>query len=362
MLLTFIIIFVLGYIGYRIFHLLHFPGATVTGALVILAIISSQGVQWAEIPVYLTTFFQVIIGIMIGSKFSKEKLSMIQSLLIPGLLTSAWMIGFSLGIGLLLAKYTGIELGSALYGSVPGGLSEMGLIALACNLNVPTVTLLQFVRVISVNLGVPLIASKCNQMGAGKNGAECQKPNGVNAIEGNVVEKIDKSNGKTDLFNINILATLLIGAAGGFTAKYFGVPVGGMLGAMLMVAILRVIGLPLKELPRWMVITAQISLGGYLGTTFTPEMVHTLQSLLFPILLFSMIIVLNGILIGFVIHQILGWDLVTSLLATAAGGVTIMTITALEMNADSIKVSIFHALRLVIILLVMPTMISYIIR
>ena len=348
MLLTFALIFLFGYIGYRVFSFLHIPGGAVTGALITLAIITSQGVEWAEIPSYVSTFFQVIVGIVIGSKFSKDKLSTIKSLIAPGLISSVWMILFSLAVGLLLSKFTGIELGSALYGSVPGGLSEMGLIALAFNLSVPIVTVFQFVRMLSVNLSLPIIAAKCNHTVTVE--PNCQS---VAAIAEN-----KNGNNGVSIFNISI--TLLLGVIGGFTARYLGLPVGGMLGAMFTIGIMRVVGAPLKDLPGWMIICAQIILGGYLGTTFTPEMVATLQTLLLPILVFSMVIVLNGIFIGFVIHRMLGWDLVTSLLATAAGGVTIMTITALELNADPVKVSIFHALRLAIILLTMPTIIAYI--
>ena len=350
MLLTFALIFLLGYLGYRIFSFLHIPGGAVTGSLVILAIITSQGVEWVELPSYVTTFFQVIVGVVIGSKFSREKLSTMKSLLVPGLLSSAWMICISIAVGLLLAKVTGIELGSALYGSVPGGLFEMGLIALSFNLSVPIVTLLQFVRIISINISVPLIVSKCNHVE--KTEAQCQAMADI--------EKNENSNDKANIFNI--LSALLFGGIGGFTAKYFGLPVGGMLGAMVIVGILRTIGVPLKELPQWLILCTQIVLGGYLGTTFTPEMVATLQTLLFPILFFSIFVVINGLFIGFLFHRILKWDLATSLLATAAGGVTLMTLTAMEVNADPIKVSLLHSLRLVIILLTMPTLIACIIN
>ncbi len=113
---------------------------------------------------------------------------------------------------------------------------------------------------------------------------------------------------------------------------------------MITVGALRTAGLPLKELPRWLVLTTQIILGGYLGTTFTPEMVVTLKALLLPIIFFSIFVVGNGIIIGLLFHHFLKWDLATSLLATAAGGVTLMTLTAMEIGADPVRVSIMHAL------------------
>ena len=353
MLLAFILIFILGFIGYRFFNFLHIPGGAVTGSLVTLAIVTSLGVEWVEFPSFITTFFQVIIGVIIGCRFQKEQLSTMKSLLLPGALASVWMIVISLVVGYLITIFTGVELGTALYGSVPGGLFEMGLIALSFNLNVPAVTLFQFTRILSISVSLPFIVTKCNNKNLEREraGVECQFAVDMNNTE--------QRNHKTDF--PNMFLALFLGGLGGYTANYLGLPVGGMLGAMLVTGSLKSIGLPLKELPRWLIIGTQIIIGGYLGTTFTPEMVATLKSLLIPVVFFSLFVVLNGMFIGFLFHRILKWDLATALLANAAGGVTLMTLTAIEVHADPVRVSILHIIRLTVILMTMPTLIAYII-
>lgn len=346
--LNFALIFFLGFLGYRLFDFLHIPGGAITGSLLMVAVVSSQGVEWAEIPSYANTLFQVMLGIVIGCKFSREKVSQLKSLVIPGLLSSVWMICISLAVGVLLAKATGLDLGTALFSSVPGGLSEMGLIALSYNLSVPVVTLFQFVRVITVFISVPVIVSKY-----GNGAREEAAGQTITAASENEDEK-----GK----GLGAFATLVIGGFGGFTAKYFGIPVGGLLGAMIIVGILRTMGVSLKELPKWAVVFAQVGLGGYLGTTFTPEIVITLYSLLLPILIFSVVVVLNGVILGLLVHRFYGWDLSTSLLACAAAGVTQMSAIALDMDADAVTVSLIQALRISIILVLMPSLILFIVR
>jgi hypothetical protein len=359
MLLSLILIFVLGYLGYRIFSLLHIPGGAVTGSLVTLAVITSQGYEWVELSSYLLTFMQVIIGVVIGCRIKKEQIPVLKSIFVPGLISSAWMIFISLAVGFLLAKMTGIDLGTALYASVPAGLLEMGLIALSLNLSVPIVTLLQFVRVISINLSLPVIVSNCDNWD--KNGkTNCQFKTDMGRIPNKKIKQ-SKETTKERAYIWEILLVLFFGSIGGFTAKYLGIPVGGMLGSMIVVGALRIAGMPLKELPPWLILITQIIVGGYLGTTFVPEMLSTLKSLLLPVLFFSIFVVLNGILIGFMFHRLLKWDLATALLATAAGGVTLMTLTAIEINADPVRVSIVQTLRIVIILLIMPTLILRII-
>ena len=182
MLLSFISLFVLGYIGYRIFNFLRIPGGAIVGPLVIIAIVTSQGFQWVELPSYLITFLKVIIGVTVGCRFNKEQIPTIKSYLIPSLISSVWMIFISLAIGFFMFKMTGIDLGTALYGSVPSGIIEMGLLALTLNLNVPVVTVLQFVRYLSINLTVPIIVSRC-QNDNNVSDDNCQKKSDVSDIK-----------------------------------------------------------------------------------------------------------------------------------------------------------------------------------
>ncbi|MBA1335127.1 MAG: hypothetical protein HPY66_0749 [Firmicutes bacterium] len=345
--MTFALVFFLGYLGYRVFRHLHIPGGAITGSLVMVAAFSSQGVIWADLPSFISTALQVVVGIMIGCKFSKKKVPQLKLLIIPGLMVSAWMLCTGLLVGILLARITGLDLGTALYGAVPGGMAEMGLVALAYNLNVPVVSLYQFVRVIAVHLIVPPIALK---YGHTKREEAVSKE----------IPVMDATEGKKEK-DFGILVTLIIGGCGGFIAKHFGVPVGGMLGAMVVVGALRSIGVPLKELPTWVSVFAQVGLGGYLGTTFTPEIVATFQRMLLPTLVFSAAIVISGIILGFLVHRIFGWELSTALMACAAAGVTQMSAIALDMDADAVTVGLIQVIRLATIVLLMPSLIGHMI-
>ncbi len=340
--LTFVLVFSLGLLGYLVFDFFHVPGSALTGSLAIVALFSSQGAAWTGIPPQLSTFFQVVIGITIGCKFSREKSFQLRSLVIPGLFVSAWMLGTGLVCGLLLSRITGLDLGTSLYASVPGGMAEMGLIALSRGLSVPVITLFQFVRVVVVQIAVPVIALTC--VSRGKICAKAS-PEIKNTEEA-------KGNG------FGILITFIIGGCGGLIAKYFQVPVGGLLGAMIIVGTLRTMGFPLKEFPRWVTIAAQVGIGAYLGMTFTPETASNLHKMLLPTLGFSALLVISGMILGLIFHKVFGWDLTTALLACAAAGVTQMSVIALDMEADAVTVGIIQAMRLAAIVILMPTVIT----
>lgn len=349
---TFVLIMVLGFLGHRLLKLLHIPGGAISGSLAMVAFISSMGVEWSELPFYISTCFQMILGIIIGCKFNKEKVPQIKSLLVPSIFVTGWLISISLMMGMLLAAVTGLDLGTALFGSVPGGISEMGIVAMAYHLSVPVVSLLQFVRVIAVNFCFPTIAYKY-KIKYNKTEEEKDTTEELPAAHG-----AEESNRKT----LPLFITLILAGIGGFTARFLGVPAGGLLGSMVIVACLRIAGVPLKEVPRWALVFAQVGLGSYLGTTFTPDVVNTLRALLLPTAVFSIIVVINGIVLGLVVHRIFGWDLVTSLLAAAPAGAPLMSAIALDMDADAITVSSVHAIRLVIILMSMPSIINAIVR
>lgn len=343
--LSLIFIFLLGYLGYRVTGIFHIPGGAITGALFLVAIFSGLGVGWANIPFHFNTFFQAVLGIVVGCKFDRETVPRIKSLIVPCLFVTAWMVGISLVVGILMAKITGIEPGTAFYGSMPGGLAEMSFLAIEKGLNAQVVTLFQYIRVLATYLSVPAIALRYNH--------PAKEEVAVSMAEHELGKnKYEKSRA------LNIFITLIIGTAGGFTAKALGIPAGGILGAMTVTGILRTMGVSLMPLPSWLVVFAQLGLGGYLGTTFTPEVVGTLQEFFVPTIVFSVVVVLNGIILGIMIHRFFGLDIVTSLLACAAAGVTQMSAIALDMDADAVTVGLLQAFRYVAIMMVMPAIIS----
>ncbi|HOI81882.1 MAG TPA: AbrB family transcriptional regulator [Synergistales bacterium] len=343
--MTYFLIILLGCLGYMLFDIFNIPGSAITGSLTIVALFSSFGVEWAILPPFTSTFFQIIIGITIGCRFGKENLPRMKRLVLPGLVVSVWMLLTGLVCGILLTILTDLELGTALYSSVPGGMAEMGLIALSRDLSVPMVSMFQFVRVVVVQAAVPIIAIKYKSVRA------------VNSISSINFEKTEEKK-QVDGNWIRVLATFLIGSLGGLTAKNMGVPVGGMLGSMIVVGILRTWGLSLQGFPKWAVIIAQIGIGSYLGMTFSPETASNLHLMFLPTIGFSILLVISGIALGFVARRVFGWDLTTSLLACSAAGVTQMSSIALDMKADAVTVGLIHSIRLALIVLVMPMIIN----
>lgn len=345
--LTITATFLLGCVGYYIFNAIHMPAPGLTGALVINAIVTSLGAPWSKLPIGIILVLQIMIGIMIGSQFNKEKFKQIKKLAIPGLVVGLWMILTGLILGFAIAKLTNIDIGTALFSAVPGGLTEMSVLAMAYHLDVPKVVLFQFLRVVGVYLTVPLMASHyC------KGNMKSKKEAVVTKEECSLEIKKE----------MNIFYTVILGGLSGYIAWILKIPAGAIIGPMLIIGGLRTYGCQLKALPRKSIISAQIGLGAFLGLTFTKEVAGTMIRMLPVSLFFTFLILANGFFLGVFLHKVFKWELTTALLACAAAGVSQMSAIALEMDADAIIVSVIQTIRLVMIILILPPLILLIIN
>lgn len=349
LLLSLTSMYLLGYAGYIILSVLRIPAPGLIGTMVIVGFLASKGVPWPEIPSYVRFILQVVVGITVGMRFSKKNTKQIKSFLLPGIIIVIWTIGTGLLIGFILEYYTNMDIGTSLFSAVPGGITEMSVVALSYGLETPVIVLFQFMRILGVCLTVPFCASLYKEETTIEQ---------VNSNDKNSENEEKKNSDGQSKYSDNVLLTILIGVTAGYISLRFKLPAGAMLGSMLVVGFLKSLGFHLKSLPKEASLIAQIGLGGIIGLSFTPAVSKLLLENLVPAVVFSIAIVLNSIILGFVIHKIFGWDMTTSLLACAPAGLSQMSMIALDMNADAVKVGIIHIMRLTTIVLVVPYIIS----
>ena len=349
MALPFTLVFMLlfGYAGYRIFHHFHMPAAGLIGAMLTTALAALLGFPWGEIPPALSVALQCIVGVMIGFRFSREGIKRLRHLLLPALAVAFWMVATGVVVGHLLADWTRLSLSTAMFSAAPGGITEMSIIALSYDADVGAVALLQFIRVMGTYALVPLVTGFIRRRKGLVSRSHTPQP--ILRVEG-------PARGWSPVWS------LLLAWGAGYTAWALGVPAGGIIGAMVVIAILRIREVPLTPLPAATIRWAQIGLGGILGLRFDPNMVGHLGELLLPVLLLTLLLMGSGLLLAWIMHRLFRWDLTTCLLASAAAGLSQMAIIALEMEADSVKVSMLHLVRIVTIILVLPPLIAWMLQ
>ncbi|TAG22378.1 MAG: AbrB family transcriptional regulator [Rhodobacterales bacterium] len=143
-------------IGSVIGQKLKFPAPTFLGPLLVSAILHLAGTTESAPPGLLVNIAQVLLGTVLGCRF----LGISPSTLIPAAVLALGATTLSLGLALLaglsMGHLAGISLDQALLALAPGGLTEMGLIALAIHADVAFVALHHVMRILFVIVLAPL--------------------------------------------------------------------------------------------------------------------------------------------------------------------------------------------------------------
>ncbi len=122
------------------------------GALLVTLLLTVNGITLSAIPQFMINAAQLVIGVSLGVRFSKEFLHT----------APCWMGAIALGTLVLmlicalfaagLAQLTGLHPVTLVLGTSPGGIAEMSITAKVLQLGVPVVTAFQVCRLVAVLL------------------------------------------------------------------------------------------------------------------------------------------------------------------------------------------------------------------
>ena len=149
------------------------------------------------------------------------------------------------------------------------------------------------------------------------------------------------------------LLALALGTGGGWLASLAGLPLPWMIGAMLATPLAAVAGLPVAlwhRLREGFVVV----LGVMLGSSFTPEIAAQLPGWGVSILILTAYTIVAGALGAWFFHRVAGYDRITSYFAAMPGGLSVMIFVGEAMGGDSRLISLTHASRLLLVVLILP--------
>ncbi|MDY0236955.1 MAG: AbrB family transcriptional regulator [Gudongella sp.] len=111
----------------------------------------------AFIPYNFRVMAQIVVGGMIGLRFTKETMVEIKEILIPSIVIILVLTVFSLFLAFVLHKTTGMDIVTALFSTAPGGLTDMSLISDSYGADSPKVAVIHTLRIVLVVTFVPII-------------------------------------------------------------------------------------------------------------------------------------------------------------------------------------------------------------
>ncbi|GAA0723496.1 hypothetical protein GCM10008905_16190 [Clostridium malenominatum] len=148
---TLLIAFIGGIIGIKA----KIPAGALVGAMISVAIYNIYTGK-GEIPYNFKLLSQIVVGGMIGLNFTIDSVQQIKKIILPSVILVVGLTVFSLSLGFIIHKISGIDLITALFSSAPGGITDMTLISEAYGADITKVALLHLMRLVTVITIMPL--------------------------------------------------------------------------------------------------------------------------------------------------------------------------------------------------------------
>lgn len=349
-----ILLLIIGWVGYLLFSVFHFPSPTIMGAIAIVGLIKIVGITIPAPHQYFVSVLQILMGLYIGVKITRELYNELIKLWLPACLISLWAIGITIVIGFLLSRLTEMSILTALLGATPGGVSTMGIIAQSIGEDVATVSFLQLLRLMITLIFFPFLMKRSfKDLNKGLNDKQSESRVPVNNF---FTFQFLTTNIKK-LFSKKVLLAIFFALVGGILGTALSLPAGAMIGALTMIAVVSLKGASIESPPLFIRNFMRIGMGTVIGYNFSWEAFSGFYSIILPVLLVTFLIFFSSTIMAKLIEKISGWNHTTCSLATTPVGFSSMTILAYDINSQPFQVSMLHLSRLVTIKIMVPLLI-----
>ena len=306
---------------------LHIPLPWMLGPLFGVGLAAMNGVKVGEIRGGRQAG-QLIIGCALGLYFTPEVSRYLLGFWPYMLFASFAAIGIGALSGYLQTKISGITYVTGYFASVPGGASEMAIMAERAGARFDQVALSHSIRILLVVATIPIGVT-------------------LFGASGDILTTSSKVP-----FNFPGLGILVLAAiTAGFLFMKAGIPNAWILGPLLISAGITVSDNALTSLPFELSLLAQVLLGTALGTRFKPSLKQESRSLLVGIVASTFLSLTLTTTLGLAIAWLIGESGSTMILSTAPGGLSEMCITAKTLHLGVALVTAFQVARLFVVVL-----------
>ena len=318
-------------------ELVHFPAAVLLGAMaggIVVATLAGSLV----VPMVPFALAQGLIGCLMARAIGPDILSEIGRewpVFLGGVCS---VLAVSTALGVLLARWKVLPGATAIWGSAPGAAAVMVLMSEGFGGDPRLVAFMQYVRVMLVAVVASVVATLA---GASSGSAAIDWFPAIPA--GAFAESLA----------IAVLSTVI--------GVKFRIPAGPLLISLVAGAALSVAGLVSFALPPWLMAICYALVGWSIGLRFTREiLVYAARA--FPkiaITTLAFIALCGGI--GWILHRLLGIDLLTAYLATSPGGADSVVIIAAASQVDLPFIVAMQTARFVLVMLAGPALVKLVV-
>ncbi len=325
--------------GGIIFEFLHFPVPWFLGPMVAVII----GSRLSRVPLYwpsgIRNIGMIIVGYSMGLSFTKSAIQAIAIQFPSIIMMTVLLISMSALIAYFVSKLSKIDYPTVLTGSIPGGLSQMVLLAEETKgIDITVVTLLQVTRQMMIIILVPLYIF-----------------NPFFGVNHTVLPTTSQQEmlSWSPLFP-KIILFAVVSVLCAVIGKKIKLPTAFLVGPIIGTAVLTVCGFYGPPLPVSILDISQFMIGSYVGLLLKLDKLPSKGRVLSLAILSGFSLLLTSLGLSCILKIIYGSSMSTSYLSLAPGGMDQMGILAHEVNANLSMVASYQLFRLFFIFFVVP--------
>jgi len=324
---------VIGVIGAAIANLLHLPLPFLLGAFLASIVASIADISFAglhpKLPMPFRNLFVTVIGVAIGGTFRPDLFDHLSGLILPLIGVVIFVILAFLGNYLLFRRFGRYDQETAFFSAMPGGLIEAVALADTAGAKTEIVSLQQFSRIALVITTIPFLFLVVTGHTVGSQAGLTLAGRGMPNLPDALI----------------LLVCALLGLYGGRAIR---LPAALLVGPMLLSAIAHTSGLTDAGPPGWLISVAQVIIGAGLGARYRGFKLHAIRKAGGLAVLSVGFMLVLGVIIAAILHQITAQNFGALFISYAPGGVTETALIALSLGANPVFVTSLHVARILL--------------
>lgn len=335
----------IAFLGAWIGKKLKIPAGLIIGAIIAVSA-ANLTIGVSPIPSVMKWATQVIAGAFIGVGLNRESIKRLRHLVKPACIIVTGLVSINVLLGLLLYHISSLDLCTALFATVPGGIAEMSVISEDMGANTPLVSVFQLARLISTLCTFPLFIThimKAEKVETAEHAAK--RPKAKNSLSRQEWQEF--------------LCTMLFAGLAGWFGKLIQFPGGTLLFSAIAASFLQ-IRFGIGIVPRWSKRLAQVIIGAYVGAKVTPDVVRSIAGLLPFIVLVVVTYLVFCLFTGWFVSKVTTVDKLTASFSCTPAGSSDMALIASDFDVEPATIAVLQMIRLIMVIAICPSLISFI--
>lgn len=320
------------------------PAGMLIGAVIASAALTA-GLRLGGVPPISKHIAQVVAGVFIGCSASRDDFRQLRTFYKPVIMITCSLLLVNLAVGGLLFLTGYSDLLTCLVCAVPGGISDVTLIAVDFGTDASKVLLIHFCRLVVGVAVFPTVVQRITP----------PMPQGEGASAARKKGRLDRRGWA------RLLAALAVSAAGAWLGNRLGVPAASILFPLFITFALNLSGFAIP-FPSWLRQAAQVVSGAYIGGLLDPSKFGNPAAVLSAVVITIAVLLANAFLFGKWMERRFQVPLREGMLMLTPAGAGDMALISADIGVSSPRLILVQIYRLLIATAIFPHLCLLLVR